>query len=45
MLHLSMHEKISATYGAFVAGIVAILDGDTSGTENRDMETAAPLVG
>ena len=40
-----MHEKISAIYAAFVADIMAVLDGDTSGMENRDLDTVALLVG
>ena len=40
-----MHEKISAIYAAFVAVIMAVLDGDTSGMENRDLDTVALLVG
>jgi len=39
-----MHEKISAIYAALLADIVAVLDGDTSGMENRDLDTVALLI-
>jgi len=40
-----MHEKTSAIYAAFVADIMAVLDGDTSRMEIRDLDTVALLVG
>ena len=40
-----MHEYRSAMSGVLVADIIVVFDGDTSGAENRDLETAVRLVG
>ena len=40
-----MHAYRSAMSGALVADIIVVFDGDTSETENMDLETAVPLVG
>ena len=45
LIRLSMDENNSPMSGAFVADMMFTLDGDTSGMENRDLDTVAPLVG